>query len=284
MSTTPPPSVPLERDPADKEYVLGTDDDELWRLGFQHQVWRSAAGAIWERAGLGAGQRVIDVGAGPGWATFDLAYLVGSAGHVTAVDLSPRFVAHLRAEVTQRQVANVDVLEADVQRFALPDASYDGAYARWVLCFVPDPEAVVAAVAAAVRPGGFFAIQDYVNYEAALVAPPSPIFEQVIRATRDSWQASGGDPRVGLRLPALLERQGFTVREVAPLQRCGRPGTMLWHWPTTFFRNFLPVLEREGRISAAERAGWMAAWEERSRDPAAFFLTPPMVDVVAVRR
>src|SRR5437868_13992169 len=81
----------------EREYLLGTDDDELARLGFQHQVWAADAARAWERAGFTVGQRLLDVGCGPGYATLDLARLVGTAGHVHGVDVSPRFVEALRS-------------------------------------------------------------------------------------------------------------------------------------------------------------------------------------------
>ncbi|NUQ50132.1 MAG: methyltransferase domain-containing protein, partial [Phycisphaerae bacterium] len=126
----------------DHEYVLGTNEAELERLGLQHRLWGAQAYALWERAGFRPGCTVLDIGCGPGFATFDLAALVGSAGRVIAVDSSKRFLDHVRAQCAARGVGNVELLAADVGRLELPARSLDGAYARWVLCFVPDPAAV----------------------------------------------------------------------------------------------------------------------------------------------
>ena len=43
----------------------------------------------------------------------------------------------------------------------VPDGSFDGAYARWVFSFVPQPARVAAAVARALRPGARFALQEF---------------------------------------------------------------------------------------------------------------------------
>jgi len=56
------PWTPATRD----DYVLGTDDDEIARLGLQHRVWRPRMLDAFARAGITAGSRVVDVGAGPG--------------------------------------------------------------------------------------------------------------------------------------------------------------------------------------------------------------------------
>src|SRR5688500_7198861 len=49
---------------AERDYVLGTHDDEIYRLGYQHRVWRPRALDAWARAHIGDGCKVIDFGAG----------------------------------------------------------------------------------------------------------------------------------------------------------------------------------------------------------------------------
>lgn len=80
---------------AERDYVLGTHDEEIARLGLQHELWRPRMLAGWDRAGFTAGMRIVDVGAGPGYATVDLAARVGPRGEVVAVERSQRFAAHL---------------------------------------------------------------------------------------------------------------------------------------------------------------------------------------------
>ena len=72
---------------AEREYVLGTQSDEVERLGLQHRVWRPIVLEGFARAGIANGQVVIDVGAGPGFGTADLAELVGPDGRVIALQL-----------------------------------------------------------------------------------------------------------------------------------------------------------------------------------------------------
>ena len=73
--------------PTDRDYVLGTHDQELARLGLQHRVWRPVVLDCWQRAGITVGKRVLDVGAGPGYATVDLAEIVGPTGEVIALNV-----------------------------------------------------------------------------------------------------------------------------------------------------------------------------------------------------
>jgi SAM-dependent methyltransferase len=267
----------------EREYVLGTGEDELTRLGFQHAVWGGYAAQAWEAAGFGPGQRLLDVGCGPGYATLDLARLVGPAGHVHGVDLSERFVEHLKTEVAARRIRNVTAEVADVTA-GLAAGSFDGAYARWVLCFVADPEAAVRGVARALRPGGAFVVQDYSRYDAVQIAPMHASFERIFAAVVQAWRARGGDPGVGAALPAMMERCGLEVTHIRPISRIGRPGTAMWRWPRSFFDNFLPTLVEGGLLEAEALAEFDARWKECESLPGAFFVSPPMVEVVGVKR
>jgi SAM-dependent methyltransferase len=263
-----------------QEYVLGTDEEELRRLGVQHPAWRAAAHDLWERAGFAPGQTLLDVGAGPGFATSDLADLVGARGRVVAIELSPRYAAHLRS----RAIPNVSVVEGDAQEPGLvADESADGAYARWLFSFVPQPARVAAAVARALRPGAPFALQEFVSYSAMRLAPPSAALARVCQAIEEGYRRRGGDPDIGARLPEVLHGAGFVVRDVRPIARIARPGSALWLWPELLFRSFVPTLVEGGLLQPDEARSFFDEWDARSRDPESFFLGPIVLDVLAIR-
>src|SRR3989449_548005 len=81
----------------DRDYLLGTHDEELARLALQHRVWRPRALDAWRRAGFTVGQTLIDVGCGPCYASLDLAEMVGPSGRIVAIDRSRRFLDALEA-------------------------------------------------------------------------------------------------------------------------------------------------------------------------------------------
>ncbi len=58
-------------------YVLGSHERERERLQRQHAIWRDDCLAAWQQAGWGTGQRLLDLGCGPGFASLDLAQRVG---------------------------------------------------------------------------------------------------------------------------------------------------------------------------------------------------------------
>lgn len=268
----------------EQEYILGTDDVELRRLGFQHQVWAGPTARAWEHAGFAPRQRLLDLGCGPGFATLALAELVGPAGEVLAFDASSRFLRFLETQAAARGVTNVRTMLGDAAGMELPPASLDGAFARWVLCFTPDPAAVVERVASALRPGGRFVVLDYCNYEALSLAPPHPAFERVVRATGESVRLRGGSFDVGRHLPRYMLDAGLEVERLEPIVRLARPGTALWKWPETFFSTYLDTLLEMGLIAPEDAEAFREVWRDRAARPEAFLLTPLMVEVVGVKR
>ncbi|CAN5635206.1 methyltransferase domain-containing protein [soil metagenome] len=272
-----------ERDGEANEYVLGTHRVELLRLGFQHQVWAPHTSSLWQRAGFGPGKRLLDLGCGPGYASFDLAHLAGAAGEVLAVDMSQRFVDHLQEQAVCRGISNLRGEVQDVENLKVGADSLDGAFARWVLCFTSDPGSVVAGAARALRPGGRFAVMDYCHYRGLIVAPHSPEIDRVISATFLAVTRRGGNMDVGRDIPAMMRSCGLEVQSVQPIVRAARPGSALWKWPETFFLGYLTTLLEMELITEDEAAGFRRAWTTRSADPSAYLFTPPMVEVIGVK-
>lgn len=268
------------------EYVLGTGADELERLGLQHRLWSDAAHEAWKQAGIAPGQRVLDVGAGPGYASFDLAQIVQRSGAVVAVDESSGFVEHVRDQARARGLPQLAGRVGDVQQLdalLAGERPFDLAYARWVLCFVPRPEAVVAGVSRALRPGGRFVIHDYFNYTAMTTAPRRESYTKIVEATAKSWAARGGDPDVGGRLPKMLAESGFDVELVRAHQRIARPGESMWTWVESWWRTFVPKLVAMGAITERDAAAFFADFDSMRADRD-FTVLPCVYEITARKR
>src|SRR5262245_52047889 len=162
----------------ERDYVLGTRDDEIARLGLQHRVWRPRALDAWRRAGFSVGQTLLDLGCGPGFAAQDLAEIVGPSGKVLAIDRSGRFLDAVRAGCSERGFRNVEAIELDLDEDALPEVGADGAWCRWALAFLKRPRDLVTRLGAAVRPGGTLVAHEYLDYSTWRLSPRSPEFEE----------------------------------------------------------------------------------------------------------
>ena len=268
-------------DTPEKPYLLGTDSEERRRLETQHRLWAEWAHDLWDRARFGPGDRLLDLGCGPGFAALELADRVGAEGQVLAVDESARFIGALSQEAARRELAQLTARVERVETLALEPGSLDGAFARWLFCFLAEPPTIIERVLSGLRPGGRLVVWDYLNYRATALHPRSPAFERVLAAVDESWRRTGGDLNVGERLPGLIAGAGCRLLELVPLSRFARPGTALWQWPTGFFFGYVPRLVEAGLLTAAERRAFEAEWKEREQDPGAFLSAPPMVGIIA---
>ncbi len=268
----------------ERDYVLGTHDEEIARLGLQHRVWRTPAIECWQKAGIGRGHKVIDVGAGPGFATMDLAEIVGPDGEVFAAERSNRFLAIATKAYTERGFTNVHFCNMDLMNESLGVTGFDAAWCRWVACFVSSPATLVQRIADALRPGGVAMFHEYSDYRTFRFTPRRPALESFAQEVMASWRAAGGEPNIGLDLPVLLPAAGLRVRHVRHHIFAVTRQDAMWQWPTSFIGINLDRLRELGRVSA----GWVTevrqAFQHAEADERTVFTTPLVLEVIAERQ
>lgn len=287
----------------EKEYILGTHDEEARRLGFQHRLWSDLAHATWKRAGVLPGHKVLDAGCGPGFALMDLAQIVTIApatspgGVAVGVDESARYIERANAAAEVRGLSRESVaIVGDVQRLretlgaqkavleplgCSGDGVFDLVFMRWVLCFVPRPQDVINDAAKLLKQGGRFAVNDYFNYESMALAPRCDAFERVVGAVGKSWRSRGGDPDIMGRVPAMCRAAGLRVTHLDCEQRVARSGDSMWAWPDTFFRIFVPTLVEHGFLAQKDADAFTSDWAKWAADPDAFCHLPTVYHLVA---
>lgn len=200
-------------------------------------MWRPKTTGAWQRAGFGVGQTLIDVGCGPGYATLDLAEIVGPSGRVVAIDRSRRFLDHLESEQRARGIQQIQTVEMDLDNARLSDElpdGADGAWGRWVYAFVQNPRALLERIAAAVKPGGKLVIFEYFDYSTWKLAPRSAAHELFVEKVVETWRATGGETEVGMSIPGWLHGMGFTLNSTRSLIDIIGPDHDIWQWPKAF--------------------------------------------------
>ena len=113
--------------------------------------------ALLEAAGLGAADRVLDVGCGAGVST-RAAARVATAGHATGIDVSAPLLAEARRRSRAAGLANTTFVQGDAQVHPFEPGAHDVVISRFGAMFFGDPVAAFANTARALRPGGRLAL------------------------------------------------------------------------------------------------------------------------------
>jgi len=267
----------------ERDYVLGTHDDEVERLGIQHRVWRARALAGWQRAGFRTGHTIIDAGCGPGWATRDLAELVGPTGRVVAIDRSSRFLGVVEQVRTARRLPQIETLELDLNAADIPDLEADGAWCRWVFAFVNDRRGLLQRLAHALRPGGTLVIHEYFDYGTWRFSPRSAAMDAFVETVMRSWRDEGGEPDVALDLVRWLPEAGLTLNAMNTMVDVITPSSHVWEWPKTFARVGAPRLADLGYLTPDQAAGVLDALAKWEASEDGLMTTPGVLEIVATR-
>jgi len=144
---------------------------EAYRKDLSHLTWDEVYARQTQRAFLvpdwmdalllKIGDRVLDVGAGPGFVSFLLAERVGPTGLIYAVDPSAEALAYLQRLQKQRNATNLVSIVADAGKLTLPGVQPDAALISMVLHHTDDPPGIISNVARLLKPGGRAVIAEF---------------------------------------------------------------------------------------------------------------------------
>ena len=219
------------------------------------------------RAALGArsGDRILDVGCGPGFYVTELLETVGREGSVAGVDKSADMLA-----VAARRAAghgNVEFHEADATSLPVPDASFERAVCVQVLEYVRDVPAALAEMHRALRPGGRILVWDVdwatVSWHA--------IDRQLMRRVLAAWDRHLTHPSVPRTLAAQLRDAGF-----ADVRMDAHAFATTELIPDAYGGSLVPLLEQyvaeQGGMSREQARAWAEEQRELG-DRGEFFFT-----------
>ena len=265
----------------EQDYILGTHDEEIERLGLQHRVWRPKVLECWQRAGITIGSRVMDVGAGPGYATIDLAELVGPMGQVIALERSERFVQFARAQCAIRGLSHVQLQRMDLMLDPIEATGLDATWCRWVSAFVSSPQKLVSSLARSLKPGGVAIFHEYIDYRTYRLAPRRLAVESFVTKVMENWRETGGEPDIALDLPHFLHDAGFKIKYTIPIVFVVPPEHLVWKWPSSFIETHLHRLLELKSVDEAWVNTVRRELREAEADPLSLMITPMVLEIVA---
>jgi ubiquinone/menaquinone biosynthesis C-methylase UbiE len=183
------------------------EDERISRYE-QMFVWREGQRALLAPARIAPGQRVLDLGAGPGFFALALADMVGPAGSVDGVDINARFVADANGRAQGR--ANVRFHQVGDHRLPFADDQFDRVICKNVLEYVPDLDATLTECRRVLKPGGRIHVIDS-DWGFVVVEPwGKAIVDRFFAAAAPAFN----EPHIGRRVPGLLARACFERVEV----------------------------------------------------------------------
>lgn len=168
---------------------------------------------------LQPGFRVLDLGCGFGTSTAELASL-GAAGVGLDADASVLQLARAAAAALP-EAGDLAFAAGSAYEIPFPDASFDGAFCRFVFQHLRDPGRAAAEMARVLRPGATACVVDADDGLSLSEPPASPAYERLAEALRASQQAGGGDRYVGRKLAAILDAAGMEPVSVVVLAQAG---------------------------------------------------------------
>ena len=223
-----------------------------------------------------AGDRVLDVGCGPGFYVTELLEVVGRDGFIAGVDGSADMlaVAAKRAEGHD----NVAFHEGDATALSVPDASFDRALAVQVLEYVPDVPAALAEMRRALRPGGRVLVWDVDWATVSWQASDPELMHRVLAA----WDKHLTHPSLPRTLAPQLRDAGFEQ-----VQMDAYPFATIDLIPDAYGGSLVPLLERyvteQGGMSQEEATAW-ADEQRKLGERGEFFFTVTQFCLTAIRR
>jgi len=157
---------------------------------------------------LTSGQRLLDIGCGPGTITLDLARRV-APGQVVGLDREVTPLIAARASVTEQGVPNVGFTVGDAYQLDFGDGCFDVVHAHQVLQHLTDPVAALREMGRVCKPGGLVAVRD-ADYAAMTWYPADPRLDRWLELYQRVARDNGGEPDAGRRLLAWAKAAGFT--------------------------------------------------------------------------
>jgi SAM-dependent methyltransferase len=224
-----------------QSYRISDDADQVAREGDRLRVLARvtdpATRATLERIGIAPGWRCCDVGSGAGTVAAWMADQVGPEGHVLSVDVDTRF---------QPPGAGVlEVRKLDVTSEPVGAEEFDVVHARGVLQHIAQRDAVLDAMIAAAKPGGWVVVTDvdWIQFDEQDVPEPFATLSSTLRAL--STSRHGYDGSWGRRLPAAFTGRGLEAVDVRGDSWTMRGGTDSAEWYVAALERALGVIPPE---------------------------------------
>ena len=238
--------------------------------------WRTAENsAAYLLPLLRPGDRLLDVGCGPGTLTADLALSV-APGPVTGIDVAAAVLGEAEAHARDVGAANVTLLAGDFRDADLLPASFDVVHAHQVLQHLRDPVGALAAMARLAVPGGLVAARE-ADYSAMAWAPADARIRRWLDVYLAVTRYNGAEANAGRWLLRWAHAAGLDDVTYTTSTWTFATAADRAYWGGQWAERCVASAFAEqavgyGVATAAELAGIAEGWRLWSREPDGVFL------------
>ena len=213
------------------------------------------------------GERILDVGSGPGLLVAEMAELVGPSGHVTGIDIASPMIALSKERFGHSPLAErMTFLKADATALPFDEASFHAAVSVQVYEYIDDVDAALAQLRRVLVPGGRALIVDTDWDSIVWNAADKALMGKVISA----WTGRFAHPHLPRTVSRRLRDAGFQIQHRGVL-------TMLnpEYDPNTYSVAHLPIIgdyvASHGRIGRHEVDDWKKDLHRMGKEDTYFF-------------
>jgi ubiquinone/menaquinone biosynthesis C-methylase UbiE len=212
--------------PTTPGYALGYTSSEHDRLIRQATRIAPYTERLFREAGIGPGQRVLDLGSGVGDVAMLVARIVGPSGEVVGIERDAHSIAKAKARVAEAGLRNISFTRADVSQFA-SDQPFDAAVGRFILMFLPDPALVLRSLTRLVRPGGVLAFQEPTWIPLLAFGARLPLWSKLLSTIHETFLRSGMNLEMGPDLYRLFQEVGLPAPAMHMETPMGRDANLI---------------------------------------------------------
>jgi ubiquinone/menaquinone biosynthesis C-methylase UbiE len=222
--------------------------------------------AVREALDVKPGERVLDIGAGPGFLAAELAASAAPTGAVLGTDISKAMLAIAAARLGSAGGGELRFEHADACALPCTDESFDAVAATQVYEYVEDIAAALSELARVLRPGGRALVLD-TDWDSIVWHSGDPLR---MGRVLDAWGEHLIDPHLPRRLIDLLKEAGLTVElcRVVPILNLRSNRNTYSEGMTELIADFVPG--RQG-LTEADAIAWSEDLNRLSRSGDYFF-------------
>lgn len=228
---------------------------------------------------LQVGERVLDVGSGPGWHVRAASRLVGPTGRAVGIDLSEAMLTEARQLAAARGV-DVDFVQGNAYSLPFEQDSFDCCLSVDTMLFLDDPAHALREMIRVTRPGGHICLLEY-HGDGTFICPAG---DPMTRRLLDFVYEHEFTQSAGFELVSILNSVGVTDVQVRGLLDYGDDHTFNFAWARAYcLEEWLADAVTANILTTEEARKWLADQETHASE-GRFALGLPLFFIKATKR